>query len=147
MPTKIQKEYESDFYAWTMHNAELIRQGKFSEIDSEHIAEEIESMGRSDQRELANRLAVLIGHLLKWQYQPTRRGKSWQLTIKVQRMGILRLIKQSPSLKHKIHTTLNDAYEEASVIAASETGLNESHFPANCPFTFEQCVDQAFFPE
>lgn len=79
--TRMQGDYEKDFYAWAIHNAELIRHGKFSEIDIEHVAEEIESMGRSDKRELMSRLSVLIVHLLKWKYQPVRQGNSLRLAI------------------------------------------------------------------
>jgi hypothetical protein len=77
MKPHVEIDYNKDFYNWTLHNADLIRQKKFSEMDIDHIAEEIESMGNRDRRELINRLAVLIAHLLKWQYQPTKRSKSW----------------------------------------------------------------------
>lgn len=147
MSVKLQHEYEKDFYAWALHNSALIRQGRLSEVDLEHIAEEIESMGNSNKRELASRLAVLIAHLLKWQFQPTRRSTSWRLTIKVQRININRLLKQNPSLKHEVNSILEDAYEEAIVIAANETGLDESSFPKNCPFNLEQCLSGEFFPE
>ena len=69
--------YDQDFYAWTNEQAALLRAGRLSEADVEHIAEEIENMGKSEKRELVSRLRVLLLHLLKWQYQPTRRGKSW----------------------------------------------------------------------
>ena len=74
--------YEQDFFAWAMKNAELIRQGRLSEIDAEHIAEELEDMGGSSKRELTNRLGVLLAHLLKWKYQPEQRSSSWSGTIK-----------------------------------------------------------------
>ena len=147
MLNELQKIYNKDFYSWTMENANLLRQGKFSEIDIEHIAEELESMGKSDKRELASRLAILIAHLLKWQFQPTMRGTSWQLTIKAQRIGVLRLLRESPSLKYQLDAIGEDAYEEAKVLAAKETGLVESTFPAHCPFTFDQCLESRFLPE
>lgn len=147
MLNELQKVYDKDFYSWTMENATLLRQRKFSEIDIEHIAEELESMGKSDKRELASRLAVLIAHLLKWQFQPTMRSTSWKLTIKAQRIGILRLLRESPSLKYRINSIEEDAYEEAKVIAAKETGLIESTFPERCFFTFDQCLDSEFLPE
>ena len=145
--TKIQEEYNQDFYAWTIHNAQLLREGKLSEIDIEHIAEEIESMGNGDKRELVSHLAVLIAHLLKWQYQPMRQSKSWMLTIKEQRIKIIQLLKESPSLKHEINSKLEDAYEQAVVKAEIETALDESTFPHDCPFNLDQCLDQRFFPE
>ncbi|WP_233977917.1 DUF29 domain-containing protein, partial [Pectobacterium versatile] len=73
---------------WSNEQAELLRSGKFSEIDCENIAEEIADVGKSEQRELANRMAVLIAHLLKWKYQPERRGSSWEKTIKAQRKDV-----------------------------------------------------------
>ncbi len=73
--------YEEDFYAWALNNADLLRQGRFTEIDVDNIAEELESMGRSERRQLANRLEVLLAHLLKWRYQPARRGNGWRYTI------------------------------------------------------------------
>jgi len=63
-------DYEDDFYAWTVEQARLLRSGELSAIDAANVAEEIESMGRSDRRAIESRLAVLLTHLLKWQMQP-----------------------------------------------------------------------------
>ncbi len=76
--------YETDIVAWANQQAWLVRNKKLDLLDLEHIAEEIEDVGKSEQRELANRMAVLLQHLLKWQYQPARQGTSWQLMIKNQ---------------------------------------------------------------
>src|SRR5262245_16613266 len=103
---KLQASYSKDFYAWALYNAELIRQGKFTKIDSENIAEELESMGKSERRELINRFAVLLEHLLKWQYQPERRGKSGKYSIKEQRFKIKILLDDSPSLNHELDAQL-----------------------------------------
>ena len=91
--------YETDFHAWAIQNARLLREGKLTKLDTEHIAEELESMSASERRELLNRLQVLLSHLLKYQYQPERRSKSWLLTMSHQRTAIERLLEQSPSLK------------------------------------------------
>lgn len=147
MSTKNQLSYEKDFYAWSIHNAKLLRAGKLSEIDIENIAEEIESMGKGEKRELINRLAVLIAHLLKWKYQPIRRSRSWKLTIKEQRIQLAHLFEESPSLKHEIELKLKDAYEQAVVIAERETALEEKTFPKKSPFDLKQCLNQNFFPE
>jgi hypothetical protein len=104
-------------------------------------------MGKSEKRELINRLALLLMHLLKWQYQPIRRSRSWQLTIKEQRIKLAQLLTSSPSLKHDINSTLDAAYEQAVVMAEIETALEESVFPAKNSFTFEQCLNKDFFPE
>ncbi|OGT37714.1 MAG: hypothetical protein A3F11_00820 [Gammaproteobacteria bacterium RIFCSPHIGHO2_12_FULL_37_14] len=147
MSKKLAQEYEKDFYAWTLHNAELLRKGKLSEIDIAHLAEEIESMGKGERRELVNRLALLMAHLLKWKYQPIRRSKSWKLTIKEQRIQIGRLLEESPSLKNALGAKIKDAYEQATVIAERETALEENTFPKKCPFTLNECLNQKFFPE
>jgi hypothetical protein len=146
MTKSIQKKYEKDFYAWAIHNAQLLRERKLSEIDIENIAEEIESMGKSEKRELISRLAVLLAHLLKWEFQSERRGNSWKYTIKEQRLRLRDLLKESPSLKKSLEENLNQAYEHAIMIAVGETDLTEKIFPAKCPFSLEQAFDQNFFP-
>jgi hypothetical protein len=93
--------YEKDVVAWSSEQATLLRSGKFSEIDLEKIAEEIEDVGKSEQRELASSMSLLIAYLLKWKYQPSHRGTSWEKNIKAQRKEILYTLKESPSLKTK----------------------------------------------
>ena len=139
--------YEKDFYAWTQEQANLIRQGKFNEIDTLHIIDEIESMGRSEKRALKSRLAVLLMHLLKWQYQPTFRGVSWTITIRNQRWEIAELLEDNPSLQHWVTDTMLDAYKQARLNAQTETALRLDTFPEECPWTVEQVVANEFFPE
>lgn len=147
MKPQVEIEYNKDFYKWALHNADLIRQNKFSDVDIEHIAEEIESMGRNNRRELINRFSVLLAHLLKWQFQPVKRSKSWILTIKNQRFEISDLLEESPSLKYEIELQLNHAYEKALILASEQTGIEEDEFPVNCPFNLNQCLDATFLPE
>jgi hypothetical protein len=142
-----QSEYDKDFYAWSLHNAALIRDGKLSEVDLEHVAEEIEDMGKTNRRELISRLAVLLAHLLKWKFQPDRRGNSWKYTIKEQRLEVRNVLKESPSLKYELDKQLNDSYELALVSALKETNFNEEIFPEVCPFTLEEALNKDFFPE
>ena len=139
--------YERDFYAWAMQNAHLMRLGKLSEIDVQNIAEELESMGKSEKRAFMNRLAVLIAHLLKWQFQPEIRSSSWKYSIKEQRASLHDLLEDSPSLSADIDQKLKKAYSKALIIAAGETGLVESTFPPACPYSFSQTVDDSFWPE
>lgn len=139
--------YETDLYAWAMQNAALIRSGRLGEADLMNIAEELESMGRSERRALANRLAVLLMHLLKWRYQPALRGKSWQATIKEQRRQVMKLLQDSPSLKPNLPVILADVYEDALLMAVAETHLDESTFPSTCPFSLEQVLDQDYWPD
>ena len=139
-------EYEKDFYAWLMDNAKLLREKKFTEIDIEHIAEELESMGKSEKRELINRLTVLLAHLLKWQFQAVKRSRSWKNTILTQRIDINELLEDSPSLRHEIIQKLELAYEKAKLNAEDETGIDKIHFPEKCPFSFEEILERDFFP-
>jgi hypothetical protein len=76
-------DYETDLYSWALHNAELLRQGRFAKIDTEHIAEELEDRGKSERRALENRLIILVAHLLKWEHQPDHRSGSWEGSIRV----------------------------------------------------------------
>ena len=139
--------YQKDYYGWLQTNAQLIREGKFSEIDAENIAEELESMGKSEKRELSSRLTILLMHLLKWQYQTVRRSTSWRNTIAVQRIDIHELLEDSPSLKSEISDKITTAYEKAKLAAEIETGIEKDSFPAECPFTLDQILDETFLPE
>jgi Domain of unknown function DUF29 len=138
--------YETDFYAWANEQAKLLRSGNLAQADIENIAEEIESMGRSEKRELVNRLTILLLHLLKWQYQPGKRGSSWETSIKIQRIQTLSHIKDNPSLKASITVSMSAAYKVATLEAADETGLQKSTFPTVSPYTFEQMMDDDFWP-
>jgi hypothetical protein len=139
--------YETDFYAWAKEQAALLRAGKLSAADIENIAEEIESMGRSEKRELVSRLTVLLLHLLKWRFQPELRGNSWRATIRVQRYELARHISDNPSLKSRLDDAIADAYTVTVIRAAAETELAEALFPARCPWSFEQMMDADFWPE
>ncbi len=141
-----EKEYEKDFYAWTVHNAQLLREGRLSEVDLEHVAEEIESMGKSEKRELVNRLGVLITHLLKWKLQKEKRSNSWKYTIEEQRDEVLELLEESPSLKYEVQEKLNRAYRKSILWAATEMGVSKSMFDKECPFTLENILNQNFYP-
>lgn len=140
--------YERDFYQWAIDSAGALRQKRFDELDIEHIAEELESMGASERRELLNRLDVLLMHLLKWQYQPERRGKSWRLTIIHQRTAIGRLLEQSPSLRRSLDDeTVQSVYRKAVQVAAIETDLERHLFPLDCPYSLGQILDDDYLPE
>ena len=142
-----QSLYDTDYYAWSNQQAALLRAGKLSEADIENIAEEIESMGKGEKRELVNRLRVLMLHLLKWQFQPNMRGPSWQVTIKSQRIDLARHMKDNPSLKSQIADAVEWAFEGARLEAMIETGLAEDAFPQKCPWTFAQMTDANFWPD
>jgi hypothetical protein len=140
-------KHDEDFYGWSLTEANLLRQGKFHELDIKHLIEELECMGASEKRELISRMAQLLMHLLKWQFQPSLRGNSWRISIKKQRRGIQRIMAENPSLKSKLDGCLLDAYEDAKDDAMDETGLDEKTFPNACPYTLEQITNEEFFPE
>jgi hypothetical protein len=136
--------YEQDLYAWATEQAKMLRAGRLSEIDAEHLAEEIEGLSAREKRELRRRLAILIQHLLKWQYQPERQSVSWQLTITNQRDEILEILKDSPSLNEFFAGLLSIAYAQGKKWAELETGLKR--LPDECPYTLEQIMQADFLP-
>ncbi len=138
--------YERDFYAWTAQQARLLRAGRLDQLDLANIAEEIESMGRSEYRELVNRLVVLLQHLLKWRYQPGLRGTFWRLSIKEQRLRLADHLADNQSLKARFDDAVVHAYRLAVIGAVRETGLAERTFPASCPFDLAQIMDGDFLP-
>ena len=139
--------YEQDFYAWANQQASLLRAGRLTDADIANIAEEIESMGRSEKRELVNRLAVLLLHLLKWQFQPGLRGNSRRLSVEEQRYRLENHLRDNPSLKAMLDTATDEAHRLALIEAERETGLARRTFPAVCPYGFEQAMRADFWPE
>lgn len=138
--------YDRDFYAWANEQAGLLRAGKLSEADIAHIAEEIESMGKTEKRELVSRLTVLLLHLLKWQFQPARRGKSWKNSVEVQRISLRSHMRDNPSLKSSLDDAIIEAYQVAQLEAENETGIDKDSFPSVCPWSFEQMMAEGFWP-
>ncbi len=146
MSPAIAEEYQRDLYTWLIHNAQLLRQGRWSEIDAENVAEELDSMARSERRELVSRLAVLLAHLLKWAYQPEKRSHSWKYTIEEQRQQVWEVLEDSPSLKYQLEEKFLRAYQLTKIMAAKETGLAKTYFPSSCPFSLEHTLDENFHP-
>lgn len=138
--------YDNDVMAWANEQARLLRAGRFDALDIEHIADEIEDVGKSEQRELASRMAVLLAHLLKWHPQPERRGASWEITIRNQRKAIQLHLKHVPSLKAKLSDAdwLEVVWGDAISQAAKETGIGD--FPDTCPWAFDQFMNPEFWP-
>jgi len=139
--------YETDFYAWTLEQSKLLKNGDFKDLDIINLMEEIESLGKQERRELDNRLGILIGHLLKWDYQPEKRSKSWRATIREQRRAAQKLMSQNPSLKPYLAEAIADAYESGQDLVVAETPLDYANLPENCPYTSEQLFDPSFPPD
>ncbi len=148
MATLNKASYESDVIAWANEQVRLLRAGRFAELDIEHIAEEIEDVGKSERRELRNRMIVLLSHLLKWQSQPERRGSSWRKTINVQRRDIKQCLIDMPSLKPDLQDFQwrESVWASALDAAVKETGLTYETFPEDCPWTFEEALDADYWP-
>ena len=138
--------YEKDVVAWSREQAELLRAGRWAELDIDHIADEIDDVGKSEQRELANRMAVLLAHLLKWQFQPDRQSASWRRTIVEQRRAIARRLGKTLSLRASLEDAdwLDDAWGDAVVVAIAETGRDD--FPENCLWSVSAILDESFYP-
>lgn len=143
----ISTTYDQDFHAWAMKNAELLRQGRFSEIDAGHIAEELEAMGRGERRQLESRLEVLLAHLLKWRHQPGLRSHSWRYTIREQRRKVEKVLRDNPSLRPELDAVIAEAYPDAVLAAARETGLHDTAFPQDCPFAVAQVLGEDYWPD
>jgi hypothetical protein len=138
--------YDSDLYSWTVTQARAIRDKRWQDVDWENVAEEIESVGRSDRRAVTSHLEVLIAHLLKSIVQPERRTASWDQTIRNQRASIARLLDRNPSLRGFPAERFEETYGYAVSLARRDTGLDESRFPKQPPFSLEDVLSADFFP-
>jgi Domain of unknown function DUF29 len=140
-------KHDEDFYGWAVHTAQLLKDRKMSQVDFDGLIEELEEMGISNKHALISRLAQLVFHLLKWQYQPDFRGRSWEGSIEGQREEIGLLLKDSPSLKSKIDECLSAAYKKSKSLIKQETPIDLKVLPAQCPYTFEQVINDDFYPQ
>jgi Domain of unknown function DUF29 len=139
--------YDRDFHQWTQVMAEALRSRDWAGLDVENLIDEVESLGRQQRQELRNRLGILLGHLLKWQFQPTLRSKSWKLTLREQRAQIRFLLKDNPSLKPYLEEAMEDGYTLGQLLVAKETPLELEDLPEVCPYGLDDAIDDSFFPE
>jgi Domain of unknown function DUF29 len=138
--------YEQDFYAWTQEQAQFLQLKQWDKIDLLNLIEEIESLGKRERAELRNRLSLLIGHLLKWHYQASKRSRSWLMTVRVQRRDTQALLEDNPSLKSYFEEALQKSYESGRDLAVKETNLAIKTFPVNCPYTLAEILSDRFYP-
>jgi len=136
------KLYDVDFYKWTQETADGLRDRDLSRIDIPALLDEVEDLGKRERAALESRLAILIAHLLKWDYQSAKRSKSWQATIELQRTRIARLLRQSPSLQPFLSEVLPEAYSEAILVAIKETGQDRRTFPETAPYSLDEILSQ-----
>ena len=141
--------YESDVVAWAKEQAEMIRSGRFDKLDLKNIAEEIEDVGKSEQRELASRMAVLLAHILKWKFQPQKRSVSWTLTIKEQRRLLVRRVQKTPSLSPMLSDPewIDEIWVDAKALAEKETGLDIGTYSEVCPWPMANVLAPDWLPE
>lgn len=138
--------YETDFYAWTQEQTVLLRNQQWHRIDLLNLIEEVESLGKQQRQELRNRLSILIGHLLKWEYQPQHRSRSWLATLRIQRLDTIELLEDNPSLKSYLQEALDKAYLKGIELAVSETDLPSNTFPPECPYNLVDILNSCFYP-
>jgi hypothetical protein len=146
-PVRRKESYETDYYAWAIDQAERLRQMRPTSIDWENVAEEVESLGKSDKRAIGSDLKVLLEHLIKWRFQSDKRTSSWNDSIEEHRDRILRIVKDSPSLGMTPRDVLPEEYVRARRKALRDTKLPPKRVPESCPFTVEQVLDPEFFPD
>ncbi|AKS23648.1 MAG: protein of unknown function DUF29 [Leptospirillum sp. Group II 'C75'] len=149
----LQDLYDNDLYQWALTNAHLLRNGQFKEIDFQHIADELEDMGKREKRELKSQLGRLMLHLLKWQFQPIKRttqsgtdNRSWRDSIINSRKEIEAILEDSPSLRQMIPSLMEDLYPKCVKSAIQETGSRPDLFPKDLPYTQEQILSESFWP-
>ena len=138
--------YEQDLYAWTKEHVALLQTRQFDKLDVPNLIEELEYMAKRDKRELFSRMILLFCHLLKWQFQTTRRSRSWEKTIIEQRHQLEFILADSPTLYHKLAEKWAILYIKAVKQASRETKLSLNSFPATCPYILEQVLDDDFYP-
>jgi hypothetical protein len=136
----LNKLYDQDFFAWTQEQADALKRRSANALDWENLLEEVEDLGRSERRELRSRLIVLITHVLKWEFQPEQRSRSWMATIRIQQRELQNLLGESPSLRATLDQIWTKAYEDARELAAIETALPLDDFRRAPPLSFEAVI-------
>ncbi len=138
--------YDRDFYAWTLAQAGALRAKDWHALDIEHLAEEIEDLGKSDRRAIQSHLRTLLLHLLKVAHQRQRR-LSWPRSVRNAREAIELVLHDSPSLRRELPDFLAWAYPRARKAAAEETRMPLATFPDSCPWTLDRLLNEDFLPE
>ncbi|MDJ0598445.1 MAG: DUF29 domain-containing protein [Crocosphaera sp.] len=138
--------YDKDYYLWLEETVQFLKEGKLTELDVNNLIEEIEDMGRSEKKALKSNSRILLMHLLKWKYQPSKRSNSWKSSIIEHRKRIRDSFADSPSLKVYFADNFDLCYEDAKELAAAETGLPIETFPGQCPFSQQDTLNPNYLP-
>jgi len=152
--TELAQLYDNDYSEWAKKTAQLLKAGRFVELDMPHLLAELSDMGKAESNELESRLIILLAHLLKWQYQYQQLserwqefdGRSWRATIIEQRLRLKRRLRKSPGLKANLSASIADAYPDALNLAAKETQLSKNIFPEQCTYAITDILDEDFYP-
>ena len=139
--------YERDFYLWVEQQVRLLADGRLDELDVANLIDEIGDLGRSQKRSITNNLVVVLVHLLKYQFQPRRRFRSWLASIAEHRRRLRKEFQDSPSLRGHARDEFMECYQDARRQAAIETGLPDETLPDQPPWTLEQALDPGFLPD
>jgi hypothetical protein len=140
--------YERDYYTWALQQSCALKDHRLEDIDWDNLSDEVEGLAKTDRRELLSRLKVLLEHLLKWQFQAQRRSRSWRATIAVQRVEIRRHLAQNPGLRPSVEEAMAEAYEAPRVkVSIRFLRRRDPQPPTSCPWTFEQIMDEEFWPD
>ncbi len=139
-------KYDEDLYQWTIEQGRALRDRATNALDYDNLAEEIESLGRSDKREIKSRLENLLLHLLKWRYQPDQRSPLWEASIDEARRRIERVLKDSPSLRSHPGEVLSEAYRYA-IRNKAIRALELRQLPEACPWAIDDVLSEEFLPK
>ncbi len=139
-PTPAPARRDGDIHAWALRQEEALRKGLLVELDLARLADEIDTLGISEHKAFESALMRLLQHLLKWDFQPERRGRSWALTVRAQRIRVGRALQRSPSLGARRLETLDGAYALAQVEMLRETGLPDSALPESNPYSWDEVM-------
>lgn len=135
-------DYEADLYAWAFRQAERLRRGQWSDLDALNLAEEIEDLGNEIYNKLESAFRITLMHMLKWDHQPSRRSRSWTLSIRNGRLDVEKVLERSKGVRPRVPAAVAEAYRRARIDAAGETDLDESMFPEVCPYSFDEIMSR-----
>ena len=140
--------YDRDLYTWSVQQAAALRSGRFAAVDVEHVAEEIEDLGKAEFSKLESALRIILLHMSKWDRQAERRSRSWVISIDRERLRYGNVLGDNPGLKSKRTEALTRAYATARLDAAEETSLPRAAFPVECPYSLDEVLHRPFeWPE
>ena len=136
----MEKLYERDYSQWAEAMADLLASGNLTELDIENLVEEVRDLSKRERDSLLSSLRLIIHHLLKWDYQPQLRSRSWLVTVQRERSNVADYLADSPSLKkYMTDEYLGKIYKKAKLDAIAETGLD---MPDVCPYTVGDVVNR-----